>query len=54
MTATTTELRSAPRVSMELMIEELLNGFGTALEGVRAKRHGAQYVLASVCIALTR
>jgi len=38
-------------VSVELMIESCLKGFGTAFEGVGARRHEAQSVLASVCFA---
>ena len=51
MTSAPTELLIAPRVSVELMIESCLKGFGTAFEGVGTRRHEAQSVLASVCFA---
>ena len=51
MTAASTGLRSAPPRERGSDDRELLEGFGTALEGVGAKRHEAHSVLASVSFA---
>jgi len=55
MTSAPTELLIAPRVSVELMIESCLKGFGTAFEGVGARRHEPRaYWRASALRTLTR